>query len=168
MVPAEPGPAHGAFYGARRSQPVAPVEPDSAADVVDEVRDPVALHDCRRVLEQQRLGQGAGGEERPAGAEDHWDEVDDDLVDQAELERLAADLAAGDVDVTVADELPGGGDRLLHVVDERERSAVRACSQSVGARWVTTKTCSPTAGLPFQPLVRSNSRRPMTFAATLR
>jgi hypothetical protein len=85
------------------------------------VRDPVALNDCRRVLEQQRAGETAGGEERPAGAEDDWDEVDNDLVDRTELERLAANLAAGDVDVTVAGELSGGGDRRLHVIDERER-----------------------------------------------
>jgi len=44
-------------FGAKRSQPVATVEP-AAADVVDEVRDQVALHDCRRVLEQQRRAQG--------------------------------------------------------------------------------------------------------------
>ena len=40
---------------------------------------------------QLRLGQGARGEERAAGAEDLRDEVDDHLVDQPELERLAAD-----------------------------------------------------------------------------
>ena len=44
--------------------------------------------------------------------------------------------------------------------------AVPAYSQSVGGSWVTTNTCSPAAGLPFQPLVMSNTRRPMTFAAT--
>src|SRR6266568_1860098 len=36
--------------------------------------------------------------------------------------------------------------------------------QSAGGRWVTTKTASPTAGRPFQPLVRSNRRRPITSA----
>jgi hypothetical protein len=76
------------------------------------VGDPVALHGRGWVLQPQRLGQAAGGEERAAGAEDHWDEVDDDLVDQAERERLAADLAAGDVDVPVARELRGGGNGL--------------------------------------------------------
>jgi hypothetical protein len=38
-------------------------------------------------------------------------------------------------------------------------------SQSRGGRWVTTNTASPTGGRPFQPLVRSNSRRPITPAA---
>jgi hypothetical protein len=83
-----------------------------------------------------------------------------------ELERLAADLAAGDVDVTIAGELPGGRDRPLHVVDERERRGVGVLPvrrRPVG----DDEECSPTAGLPFQPLVRSNSRRPMMFAATL-
>ena len=40
--------------------------------------------------------------------------------------------------------------------------AVSAYSQSVGGRWVTTKTWSPAAGLPFQPLVMSNTRRPIS------
>jgi hypothetical protein len=35
------------------------------------------------------------------------------LVDQPELERLAADLTRGDIDVPVAGELRRGGDRLL-------------------------------------------------------
>ena len=72
--------------------------------------DPVALHDRGRVLQSQRLGQRAGGEERAAGAEDHRDLVDDHLVDQPELERLGADLTGGYVDVPVAGELLGGGD----------------------------------------------------------
>ena len=46
--------------------------------------------------------------------------------------------------------------------------AVPACSQSSAGRWVTTKTCSPAAGMPSQPFVRSNSRRPMTTHATSR
>ena len=57
--------------------------------------DPVAPHDRGRVLQQLRLGQGARGEERAAGAEDLRDEVDDHLVDQPELERLAADPTGG-------------------------------------------------------------------------
>src|SRR5687767_3282023 len=38
--------------------------------------------------------------------------------------------------------------------------------QSVGGSCVTTKTASPTAGLPFQPFVMSNRRRPITSATT--
>jgi hypothetical protein len=82
--------------------------------------DAVALHERDRVLQPQRLRQRAGGEERPASAEDHRDEVDDHLVDQPELERLGADLAARHVDVPIAGELLGGGDRLLDPVDEGE------------------------------------------------
>jgi len=78
-----------------------------AADVVDEVRDPVALHDGGRVLQPQRLGQDVGGEEGAAGAENHRYQVDDHLVDQPELERLAADLPGRDVDVSVARERVG-------------------------------------------------------------
>src|SRR5919198_5030508 len=48
----------------------------SAADVVDEVGDAVSSDDRGRVLQPQRLGQAAGGEERPAGPEHHRDEVD--------------------------------------------------------------------------------------------
>jgi hypothetical protein len=40
-------------------------------------------------------------------------------------------------------------------------------SQSAGGRWVTTTTASPTGGRPFQPLVRSNSRRPITETPAL-
>jgi len=43
------------------------------------------------------------------------------LVDQPELERLAADLTRGDIDVPVAGELRRGGDRLLDPIDEGER-----------------------------------------------
>jgi hypothetical protein len=59
----------------------------------------------------QRLGRAAGGERR-AGAEDHRDLVDDHLVDQRELERLAADLSGRYVDELVAGELPGGSNGL--------------------------------------------------------
>jgi hypothetical protein len=52
-----------------------------------------------------RLGQGAGSEERAAGAEHDRDDVYDNLVDQPELERLAADLSGRDVDVALAREL---------------------------------------------------------------
>jgi hypothetical protein len=69
------------------------------------VGDPVASHDRGRVLQPQPLGQAAGGKERAAGAEDHRDLVDDHLVDQPELERLAADLTGGDVDVPVEQRL---------------------------------------------------------------
>jgi hypothetical protein len=62
------------------------------------VRDPVAAHDRGRVVQPQRLGQLAGGEERAAGPEDHRDLVDHHLVDQPEPERLAADLTGGHVD----------------------------------------------------------------------
>jgi hypothetical protein len=54
---------------------------------------------------RSRLGQGAGSEERAAGAEHDRDDVYDNLVDQPELERLAADLSGGDVDVALAREL---------------------------------------------------------------
>jgi hypothetical protein len=57
------------------------------ADVVHHVGDPVASHDRRRILQLQRLRQGTSGEERPTGAEDHRDLVDDHLVDKPELER---------------------------------------------------------------------------------
>ena len=86
--------------------------------------DPVASHDRGRVLQQQRLGQVAGGEERAARAEDHRDLVDDDLVDKPELERLAADLTGAHVDVPLAGELLGRGDGLLDAVDEGERCGV--------------------------------------------
>jgi hypothetical protein len=46
-----------------------------------QVGDPVAWHDRGRVLQPQRLVQGAGGEERTAGAEDDRDLVEDHLVD---------------------------------------------------------------------------------------
>jgi hypothetical protein len=36
--------------------------------------------------------------------------------------------------------------------------ALSACSQFAGGSWVTTKTCSPAAGLPSQPLVRCGFR----------
>jgi hypothetical protein len=49
------------------------------------------------------------------------DLVDDHLVDQAELERLATDLTGGHVDDPVAGELIGGRDGLLDAVDEGER-----------------------------------------------
>jgi hypothetical protein len=67
----------------------------------------------------------------------------------------------------VAGELLGGGNGLRDVVDEGERCRLGVLP--VRRRlMVTTKTCSPAAGLPFQPLVRSNNRRPMTTAAMSR
>ena len=38
-------------------------------------------------------------------------------------------------------------------------------AQSSGAAWVTTTTGSPSGWFPFQPLVKSNSRRPTTSTA---
>jgi hypothetical protein len=58
-------------------------------------------------------------EPKPSG-----DLVDDHLVDRPELERLAADLTGGHVDVPVPGELLGGGNGLLDAVDERERSRI--------------------------------------------
>ena len=93
--------------------------------------DPVAAHDRGRVLQQQRLGQAAGGEERAAGAEDGRDLVDDHLVDQPELERLAADLTGGHVGDPVA------GEHLAAAIacstpSTNVNGAVPAYSQSVG------------------------------------
>ena len=65
--------------------------------------DSVARHDRGRVLQLERLWQCASGEERTAGAKHDRDHVQDDLVDQPELQRLAADLTGGDVDIPVTD-----------------------------------------------------------------
>ena len=84
--------------------------------------------------------------------------------DQPEPERLAADLTGGHVDDPVAGEILGGGNRLLDAVDERERCGVGVLP--VRRRPVGDDEDVLAGGrLAVQPLVRSNTRRPMTFAA---
>jgi hypothetical protein len=131
------------------------------------VGDPVAAHDRGRVLQPQRLGQTAGRKERAAGPEDHRNLVDHHPVDQPEPERLAADLTSAHVDVPVAGELLGRGNRLLDAVDERERCGLGVLP--VRRRLMGDDENVLAGGrLATQPLVRSNSRRPITFAAMSR
>jgi hypothetical protein len=137
------------------------------ADVVHQVSDPVASHDRGRILQLQRLRQGTSGEERPPRAEDHRDLVDDHLVDEPELERLASDLTRRHVNIPVAGKLLGSRDGLLNVIDESERCG--AGILPVRRRLMgDDEDMFPAAGLPFQPFVMSNSRRPITTVAILR
>lgn len=60
------------------------------------------LDDLRRVVEQDRSVQRARREERAARSEQYGDQIDDDLIDEAEPQCLASDLAPGHVDDPVA------------------------------------------------------------------
>lgn len=85
------------------------------------MRDPASL-DHLGVLESHRLGDTTGPEERAAGAEHGRDEVQHDLVDQSFAQRLAADVAGGEGDITSGRGLAGLFHRGAHPVgDERER-----------------------------------------------
>jgi hypothetical protein len=88
------------------------------------------------------------------------------LVDQPELERLAADLTRGDIDVPVAGELRRGGDRLLDPIDEGERRGAGVLP--VRRRLMSDDEDVLVCGRPAVPAVRQvDSRRPITFAAVL-
>jgi hypothetical protein len=133
-------------------------------DVVHEVRHAISPDDLRRVLEKDRIGQGTCREERATRAEHHGNKIDDDLVDEAEPQCLTSDLATGDIDDPVAGVLPSGTDGRLDAVDERERRCVGVLP--VRRRFVGDHNdVLAAAGLPSQPFVRSNSRRPMTTTA---
>jgi hypothetical protein len=128
------------------------------------MRHAISQDDLRRVVEKNWAGQKACREERMTRAEHHRNKIDHDLVHEAESQRLSSDLAARHVDDSVAGILLRGAESLL-TLRTNVNGAVPACSQLAGGSWVTTKTCSPAAGLPFQPFVRSNSRRPMITQA---
>jgi hypothetical protein len=74
-------------------------------DVVQQVRDPVALGHAGRVAECDVVAGLHGSEERPTATEDDGHDIHHDLVDQAEPQCLPADLTGGDVDDPVAAEL---------------------------------------------------------------
>jgi len=127
------------------------------------MRHPVPRNDLSRVVEKYRVGQRTGREERTARAEHHGNKIDDDLVDEAEPQCLTSDLATRHVDDPVAGVLLGGPDGRLDAVDERERC--RAGMLPARRRFMGDHGDVFAGGLPSQPFVRSNSRRPMTTTA---
>jgi hypothetical protein len=87
-----------------------------------------------------------------ARAEHHGHEIDDDLVDEAESQCPAPDLAGGDIDDPVAGEVLGGADGRLDAVDERER-------RGAGRSWVTNEDVVAGRGLAA-PAVRQVEHPP--------
>ena len=130
-------------------------------DPVTQVGDPVALDDLGVAQEQGSAAVVA--EVADPGPEHHRDQVDQDLVDQAGLEGLAADVA-GVTETTWSPASSLAWATALATPSVTKVKGASGKSQSSGGRWVTTNTASPTGGRPFQPLVMSNSRRPMTPA----
>jgi hypothetical protein len=104
---------------------------------IGQVRDPASL-DHLGVLESHRLGDTTGPEERAAGAEHGRDEVQHDLVDQSFAQRLAADVAGGEGDITSAAASRACSTAARTPSATNVNGASPANSQSVGAAWVTT------------------------------
>ena len=88
------------------------------------MRHTVPADDLRRVVEPNRADERARRKERATRAEHHGDEIDDDLVDEAQPQCLAADLTSCHIDDPVTRVVLSGADGRLDVVDERERRAV--------------------------------------------
>jgi hypothetical protein len=125
------------------------------------------LDDRGRIGQPQRLRESAGGEERAAGAETTATRLTTtSSISPSMSAWLPICPPATSTSRSPANSLAAA--IAFSTPSTNVNGAVAKCSQSVGGRWVTTKTCSPAAGLPFQPFVRSNSRRPITFAAMLR
>jgi hypothetical protein len=101
-----------------------------------------------------------------AAAEQDRHQVDTELVNQAGVETPLGEVGAAERHDLVACMGLGLGDRLLDAAlgDERERR-VRTWP-AVGDRVPTTNVCTPSGGLPSQPLDSSNVRRPTTRAPT--
>jgi hypothetical protein len=123
--------------------------------------DPIALNDLW-VL-QQLVGSGELAEERHAGAEHDRCQVDTQLVDQIRLQACPAMVPA----LTETSRSPAAAWACAIAFSRPSVTKVNGASgyaQSAGGSCVNTNTASPTGGRPFQPLVRSNRRRPITPA----
>ena len=78
--------------------------------------DPVALHEDRRVTQQDVVGRQRAEEGPVSRAHHDGDQVDGHLVEQPQVQALPGDGTPGDRDDTVAGELLGSCDRGLDSV----------------------------------------------------
>src|ERR1700728_510979 len=92
---------------ARLRMPPMALAPGRAADAEAQVGDPGPRNDLRVVEEQGRVRELA--EEADALAQEHRRQVDGDLVDQAQVERLLDDAGPGQGDRLAARDRPWPG-----------------------------------------------------------